>query len=164
MAHSCLFSSKFSSLISINTVDSEAACKTADPDQLALLKGIKEYNYPGSAGQGLKGWWRQIFWHIRSILQKIRFDISCESAAGSWFTWNINLSYICLFWLFTSQSIIFQSCRDAVLPGWTGTEQRIKCLAQGHNAVPPVKLELATPRSQVKYSHAPLSYTFFGGF
>ena len=34
------------------------------------------------------------------------------------------------------------------------TKQRIKRLAQGHNAVPPMRLEPATPRSRVKYSTA----------
>ena len=32
------------------------------------------------------------------------------------------------------------------------TKQRIKCLAKGHNAVPQVRLELLTPRSQVNHS------------
>ena len=32
------------------------------------------------------------------------------------------------------------------------SKQRIKCLAQGHNIVPPVRLDSATPRSQVKHS------------
>ena len=37
-----------------------------------------------------------------------------------------------------SQSTIFQSCRNIFLAvlGWTSTKQKIKCLAQGHNAVP----------------------------
>ena len=49
--------------------------------------------------------------------------------------------------VFTSQSTIFQSC-------WYGssTKQRIECLAQGHSAVPRVRLEPATPQSQVKPS------------
>ena len=33
--------------------------------------------------------------------------------------------------------------------GWTRTEQRIKCLAHGHNTVPPLSLELATPQPEV---------------
>ena len=39
-----------------------------------------------------------------------------------------------------------------VFLGSTGTNQRIKCLAQAHNAVPPVRLEPATPQSRVKHS------------
>ena len=37
-----------------------------------------------------------------------------------------------------------------VFLGLTSSKQKIKCLAQGHNAV--VKLEPATPRSRVKHS------------
>ena len=37
--------------------------------------------------------------------------------------------------------------------GWSSTKQRIKCLAQGHNAVPPVGLEPTTPQSRVKQSN-----------
>ena len=51
-------------------------------------------------------------------------------------------STVCFSWFFMSQSIIFQPWRDVFL-GWTSTKQRIKCLAQGHNAVSPVSLELA---------------------
>ena len=36
-----------------------------------------------------------------------------------------------------------------VFLGWTNTKQRIKCLAQGHNAAPPVRLEPATPQARV---------------
>ena len=50
--------------------------------------------------------------------------------------------YSCL----TSQSTIFQSCGDnfSDFLGWTSTEQRIKCLAQRHNTVLLVSLELGT--------------------
>ena len=34
----------------------------------------------------------------------------------------------------------------------TSAKKRIKCLAQGHNTVPPVRLEPATPLSQVVHS------------
>ena len=44
--------------------------------------------------------------------------------------------------------------------GWTGTKQRIMCLAQGHNAVHPVWLEPANPQSHLKYSTTePLCYS-----
>ena len=36
--------------------------------------------------------------------------------------------------------------------GLTSTKQGLMCLAQGHNAVPPVRLELATPQSGVQHS------------
>ena len=39
------------------------------------------------------------------------------------------------------------------LPGLNhSAKQRIKCLAQGHKAVPTVRLEPATPQSRVKHS------------
>ena len=39
-----------------------------------------------------------------------------------------------------------------VFLGWTSTKQGLMCLAQGHKAVPSVRLEPATPRSWVKHS------------
>ena len=60
------------------------------------------------------------------------------------YTEHIHCFFYCLFWFFTFQSTVFL--------GWTSTKQRINCLAQENNAVPPVKLEPATPWSWVKYS------------
>ena len=39
-----------------------------------------------------------------------------------------------------------------VFLGWTSSKQRIKCLAQRHNAVPQVNLEPTIPRSWVQHS------------
>ena len=39
-----------------------------------------------------------------------------------------------------------------VFLGWTSTKQGFMCLAQGHNAVTPVRLEPATSRSRDKHS------------
>ena len=36
--------------------------------------------------------------------------------------------------------------------GWTSTKQSITCLAQGNNMVPPERLKLTAPLSQVKHS------------
>ena len=36
--------------------------------------------------------------------------------------------------------------------GLSSTKQRITCLAKGHNAVPLVRFEYATPQSRVKHS------------
>ena len=47
---------------------------------------------------------------------------------------------------------IFSVMLGRVFLGWTRTKQKIKCLAQGHNAVPLVRLEPATPQSRVKHS------------
>ena len=48
--------------------------------------------------------------------------------------------FVCLFVL-----ILYMS--RPVFLGWTSTKWRIKCLAQGHNTVPPLRLEPVTPRS-----------------
>ena len=39
-----------------------------------------------------------------------------------------------------------------ILLGWTSSKQGLMCLAQGHNAVMPVRLEPATLQSRVKHS------------
>ena len=44
-----------------------------------------------------------------------------------------------------------------VFLGWTITKQGLMCLAQGHNAVTPVRLEPLTPRSwNMHYTTGPL--------
>ena len=58
---------------------------------------------------------------------------------------------VCLISFFTSQSTIFQLSRDG--SSWVEPVlSKDKCLAQGHNPVPLVRLEPAIPRSQVKHS------------
>ena len=47
--------------------------------------------------------------------------------------------------------LVFSVMLGWVFPSWTSTKQRIKCLAQGNNSVPPVRLKPATPRSRVKH-------------
>ena len=47
---------------------------------------------------------------------------------------------------------IFSVMSGLVFLGWTSTKQRIKCLADWNNSVPLVRLEPATPQSQVKHS------------
>ena len=46
----------------------------------------------------------------------------------------------------------FSVMSTSLFLGLTSTKQRIECLAQGHNAVLPVKLETTPPRSQVMHS------------
>ena len=58
--------------------------------------------------------------------------------------------FVCVDSLRPSQQFSVMSGR--VFLGRTSTKQRIKCLAQGHITVPPVRLEPATPRSRVKHS------------
>ena len=47
-----------------------------------------------------------------------------------------------LLWFFPVSN--FSVLLGRVFLGWTGTEQRIKCFAHGHNAVPLVRLKPAT--------------------
>ena len=56
-----------------------------------------------------------------------------------------------------------------VFLGLTSTKQRIKCLAQGHNPVSPMRLEPTTPPSPVKNSttepsHSSYRYLLFSLF
>ena len=64
----------------------------------------------------------------------------------------------------TSQSTIFQSCRDGAIASWVINQyfRGVKCLAQGHNTAE-VGLELRTSRSGVRHSttEPPRSPRFF---
>ena len=61
--------------------------------------------------------------------------------------------YVCLCWGLTSQSTIFQSCRDGATASWVNNQyfRGVKCLAQGHNTAA-VGLEPPTSRSGVRHS------------
>ena len=58
-----------------------------------------------------------------------------------------------LCWGLTSQSTIFQSCRDGAIASWVINQyfRGVKCLAQGHNTAA-VGLEPRTSRSGVRHS------------
>ena len=58
-----------------------------------------------------------------------------------------------LCWGLTSQSSIFQSCRDGAIASWVINQyfRGVKCLAQGHNTAE-VGLEPRTSRSGVRHS------------
>ena len=58
-----------------------------------------------------------------------------------------------LCWGLTSQSTIFQSCRDGAIASWVINQyfRGVKCLAQGHNTAA-VGFEPRTSRSGVRYS------------
>ena len=58
-----------------------------------------------------------------------------------------------LCWGLTSQSTIFQSCRDGAIASWVVNQyfRGVKCLAQGHNTAA-VGLEPRTSRSGVRHS------------
>ena len=66
---------------------------------------------------------------------------------------------LCLFVWFDSLRPInnLSVIKGRVFLGWTSTKLGLMCLAQGHNAVTPVRLEPAVPQSRVKHS-LPLSH------
>ena len=70
-----------------------------------------------------------------------RFVTSCFSDVG-WLCWGL-----------TSQSTIFQSCRDGAITSWVINQyfRGVTCLAQGHNTAA-VGLEPRTSRSGVRHS------------
>ena len=61
--------------------------------------------------------------------------------------------FVCLCWGLTSQSTIFQSCRDGATTSWVINQyfRGVKCLAQGHNTAA-VGFEPPTSRSEVRHS------------
>ena len=72
-----------------------------------------------------------------------RWVIDCRSQAlVGWLCWGL-----------TSQSTIFQSCRDGAIASWVINQyfRGVKCLAQGHNTAA-VGLEPRTSRSGVRHS------------
>ena len=73
-----------------------------------------------------------------------------------WKHFQIYSDFVCLILYMSVNNCPVMSGRGFL--GWTNTtKQRIKCPAQGHNAVPPLRLEPATPGSWVKHSNtAPL--------
>ena len=60
---------------------------------------------------------------------------------------------VCLCWGLTSQSTIFQSCRDGATTSWVMNQffRGVKCLAQGHNTAA-VGFEPPTSRSGIRHS------------
>ena len=66
---------------------------------------------------------------------------------------DLNLALFCLCWGLTSQSTIFQSCRDGATASWVINQyfRGVKCLAQGHNTAA-VGIEPPTSRSGVRHS------------
>ena len=81
------------------------------------------------------------------ILIKFYFKIQCTP-----FITHLIISQIWIDFVFLRPSQQFFSHVGMGPPGLISTKQRIKCLAQGHNAVALVRLEPATPQSPVKHS------------
>ena len=82
--------------------------------------------------------WRHRFPHYKSI-----GALFCHG--------NHSFGWLC--WGLTSQSTIFQSCRDGAIASWVINQyfRGVKCLAQGHNTAA-VGLEPRTSRSRVRHS------------
>ena len=60
-------------------------------------------------------------------------------------------TFVCLIWHYIPVNNLSVMLRPVFL-GWTSTNQGLMCLAQGHNAVTPVRLEPVSLRSWVKHS------------
>ena len=78
---------------------------------------------------------------------------------------NFGSYFVCLCWGLTSQSTIFQSCRDRATASWVINQyfRGVKCLAQGHNTAV-VGIEPPTSRSGVRHYNtepprSPLGHT-----
>ena len=86
------------------------------------------------------------------------FRVAIQSASFSnWVSCVFHMrvgSQICLFVCFPSLRPInnLSVINGRVFLGWTSTKLGLMCLAQWHNAVTPMRLELAAPWSRVKYS------------
>ena len=96
--------------------------------------------------------------HLLARLLEL-FDVSCQLQLTFWSS-NLNdlivfpqqlVGWLC--WGLTSQSTIFQSCRDGAIASWVINQyfRGVKCLAQGHNTAA-VGLEPRTSRSGVRHS------------
>ena len=77
-----------------------------------------------------------------------------EQAPPSHSQWQVELLIWVLFVWFDSlhPNNNLSVIKERVFLGWTSTKLGLKCLAQGHNAVMPVRLEPAAPLSWVKHS------------
>ena len=65
--------------------------------------------------------------------------------------WGRGSVYKCLVFVYLFDLFLYVPVNNFSDVG-TGLKQGLMCLAQGHNAVTPVRLKLATPLSRVKHS------------
>ena len=92
---------------------------------------------------------------LGSLIQQVRIEMKRIVCLGlHLFTESIArvmIDWLC--WGLTSQSTIFQSCRDGAIASWVINQyfRGVKCLAQGHNTAD-VGLEPRTSRSGVRHS------------
>ena len=85
--------------------------------------------------------------YFRQHLDQIKIVLLRTSGVS---TFTSCLGWLC--WGLTSQSTIFQSCRDGAIAPWVSNQyfRGVKCLAQGHNTAV-VGLEPRTSRSGVRH-------------
>ena len=95
-----------------------------------------------------------------SLIRWTLLCIVCHTFLRNWEAYKVETWYAhgewlvgWLCWGLTSQSTIFQSCRDGAIASWVINQyfRGVKCLAQGHNTVA-VGLEPRTSRSGVRHS------------
>ena len=84
--------------------------------------------------------------HTAPIIKRTDVDLIKAASRAQW-----RVGWLC--WGLTSQSTIFQSCRDGAIASWVINQyfRGVKCLAQGHNTAA-VGLEPRTSRSGVRHS------------
>ena len=100
-----------------------------------------------------KDWsWKYFCSHILPTADSRRLLTNGFALSASW-TASSEFGFGWLCWGLTSQSTIFQSCRDGAIASWVINQyfRGVKCLAQGHNTAA-VGLEPRTPRSGVRHS------------
>ena len=95
--------------------------------------------------------WYNTFFSMGNIVYRLGV-LNCIDYSG-WFL-VLGLFRVVLFVWFDSLRPInnLSVIKGRVFLGWTSTKLGLMCLAQGHNAVTPVRLEPAAPRSRVKHS------------
>ena len=87
----------------------------------------------------------------RTCLRFYACPVDDDSIKNEWTSMETQFGWLC--WGLTSQSTIFQSCRDGAMASWVINQyfRGVKCLAQGHNTAA-VGLEPRTSRSGVRHS------------
>ena len=103
-------------------------------------------------------------WLANSIIRSIMAFCLHELIADTFLfntKWLCYFKYfmVCLCWGLTSQSTIFQSCRDGATASWVINQyfRGVKYLAQGHNTAA-VGFEPPTSRSEIFYGDIRIIY------
>ena len=91
----------------------------------------------------VKGWESSVF------LESVSFYQCFQNVTDSVFVWFVSLGPNQHFFSHVGTFLVMLG---QVFLGWTSTYQRVKCLAQGYNAVPLIRLEPVTPPSRFKHS------------